>query len=234
MGGKQMLRGFFVRPLRAVTRGILNSGRDPRVRRLPYVEACDNVKPSWCAESLAGRWIARPDPGAKTSESAGPRSLRDIPVRWKPRLLDCKMRPRYPLTLSHRLILQARWNVRPRCDIGSYLHLKLLRFIWLHSVTLRYTVSRVIKQFRHKGLQRLFDTGSKAGVQAAHVHKLRRQLARLDAASSSQDMNVPGWKLHALTGDLSGHWSVLVSGNWRLTFTFDGEDAVLVDYRDYH
>jgi proteic killer suppression protein len=110
------------------------------------------------------------------------------------------------------------------------IHLELL----LHSVTLRYTVSRVIKQFRHKGLQRLFETGSKAGVQAAHVPKLRRQLARLDAAGSPQDMNVPGWKMHSLTGDLSGHWSVWVSGNWRLTFTFDGEDTVLVDYRDYH
>ena len=104
----------------------------------------------------------------------------------------------------------------------------------LHSVAPRYTFSWVIRQFKHKGLQRLFETGSKRGVQASHVPKLRRQLARLDAASGPQDMNVPGWKLHALEGDLSGHWSVWVSGNWRLTFTFDGEDAVLVDYRDYH
>ena len=104
----------------------------------------------------------------------------------------------------------------------------------MRSVTLHYTVNRVIKQFRHKGLQRLFETGSKRGVQASHVPKLRRQLARLDAASGPQDMNVPGWKLHALGGDLSGHWSVWVSGNWRLTFTFDGEDAILVDYQDYH
>jgi len=92
----------------------------------------------------------------------------------------------------------------------------------------------VIKQFRHKGLQRLFEAGSKAVVQAAHVSRLRRQLARLDVAGSPQDMNVPGWKLHALAGDLSGHWSVWGSANWRLTFTFDGEDAVLVDYQDYH
>jgi proteic killer suppression protein len=47
-------------------------------------------------------------------------------------------------------------------------------------------------------------------------------------------MNIPGWRLHPLKGDLAGHWSVAVSGNWRLTFAFDGEDAVLVDYRDYH
>ena len=59
-------------------------------------------------------------------------------------------------------------------------------------------------------------------------------MARLDLATSSQDMNLPGWKLHPLSGDLAGHWAVWVSGNWRLTFTFDGEDAVLVDYQDYH
>lgn len=47
-------------------------------------------------------------------------------------------------------------------------------------------------------------------------------------------MNVPGWKLHALKGDLAGHWAVWVSGNWRLTFTFDGPDAAIVDYHDYH
>jgi proteic killer suppression protein len=47
-------------------------------------------------------------------------------------------------------------------------------------------------------------------------------------------MNVPGWKLHALKGDLEGHWAVWVNGNWRLAFRFEGEDAVLVDYRDYH
>jgi len=47
-------------------------------------------------------------------------------------------------------------------------------------------------------------------------------------------MDVPGWKLHALKGDLQGHWAVNVSGNWRLTFMFEGEDAILVDYQDYH
>ena len=72
------------------------------------------------------------------------------------------------------------------------------------------------------------------GIQAAYAPKLRRQMARLDLATSSQDMNLPGWKLHPLSGDLAGHWAVWVSGNWRLTFTFHGEDAVLVDYQDYH
>lgn len=77
-------------------------------------------------------------------------------------------------------------------------------------------------------------TGSKSGIQADHADKLRRQLGRLDAAYSPNDMDIPGWKLHPLKGDLRGHWSVSVSGNWRLTFRFDGQDAELVDYLDYH
>ena len=92
----------------------------------------------------------------------------------------------------------------------------------------------VIKSFRHKGVERFFLKGTKSGIQAAHAAKLARQLQRLDAAQRPQDMNVPGWKLHPLKGDQKGHWSVWVSGNWKLTFAFEGEDAVLVDYQDYH
>jgi toxin HigB-1 len=92
----------------------------------------------------------------------------------------------------------------------------------------------VIKSFRHKGLERFFRTGSKAGIQPRHQNRIRLQLGRLDAAKSAEDMNLPGWQLHALTGDLKGHWSVWVNGNWRLTFTFEGSDTVLVDYQDYH
>lgn len=92
----------------------------------------------------------------------------------------------------------------------------------------------MIKSFRHKGLQTFFETGSKAGIQPHHAARLRRQLARLDLAQAPADMNVPGWGLHALVGNLAGHYAVSVSGNWRLTFRFDGEDAVYVDYRDYH
>ena len=92
----------------------------------------------------------------------------------------------------------------------------------------------MIKTFRHKGLQAFFETGSKAGIQPSHAARLGRQLTRLDLAKTAADMNVPGWKLHALTGNLAGHYSVSVSGNWRMTFGFDGEDAVLVDYQDYH
>jgi toxin HigB-1 len=92
----------------------------------------------------------------------------------------------------------------------------------------------MIRSFRHAGIERFFRTGSKAGIQAKHAEKLRRQLLALNNATGHSDMNAPGWRLHQLKGDLAGHWSIDVSGNWRLTFTFDGEDAILVDYQDYH
>jgi proteic killer suppression protein len=92
----------------------------------------------------------------------------------------------------------------------------------------------VIKTFRHKGIELFFRTGSKAKIQTAHAERLRKQLFALDNARSAKDMNAPGWRLHPLHGKLEGHWSVTVSGNWRLTFAFEGPDAVLVDYQDYH
>ena len=92
----------------------------------------------------------------------------------------------------------------------------------------------MIKSFQHKGLERFFSKGSKAGIQAKHAPRLRLQPGRLDAASGPQDMSLPGWKLHPLKGDLKGFWAVWVDKNWRLVFTFEGEDAVLVDYTDYH
>ena len=92
----------------------------------------------------------------------------------------------------------------------------------------------MIKSFRHRGLQAFFEKGSKAGIQPHHASKLARQLARLNVARTAADMNVPGWRLHELSGELAGHYSITVNGNWRMTFRFEGEDAVLVDYRDYH
>lgn len=92
----------------------------------------------------------------------------------------------------------------------------------------------MIKSFRHKGLQDFFETGTKAGIQPNHAGRLRIQLTRLDDARTPQDMNAPGWRLHRLTGNLEDHWSITVNGNWRLTFRFEGEDAILVDYQDYH
>ena len=92
----------------------------------------------------------------------------------------------------------------------------------------------MIKSFRHKGIKRFFETGSKKGIQSAHAEKLQRQLTALNRATLPMDMNIPGWRLHPLKGDMEKYWSVTVSGNWRLTFTFEGNDAVLVDYQDYH
>jgi toxin HigB-1 len=81
---------------------------------------------------------------------------------------------------------------------------------------------------------RFAKTGSKAGIQPNHTQRLRRLLTALDAASRPEDMNATGNKLHPLRGELDGHWALSVSSNWRLTVRFDGEDAVLVDYHDYH
>jgi proteic killer suppression protein len=92
----------------------------------------------------------------------------------------------------------------------------------------------VIKSFRHEGVEQFFRTGSKAGINPAHAEKLAHRLQLLDFAKSPADMNMPGWTLHKLTGDLKGHWAVKVSGNWRLTFTFEQQNAILVDYQDYH
>lgn len=92
----------------------------------------------------------------------------------------------------------------------------------------------MIRSFKHKGLEAFFRSGSKAGIVPSHASKLRRLLLQLDHARSAQDMNVVGWRWHALRGDLAGHWSVWVNGNWRLTFAFDDGQPVLVDYQDYH
>lgn len=92
----------------------------------------------------------------------------------------------------------------------------------------------MIKTFRHKGLQRFFETGSKAGIQATHAVRLRLQLAALDQAIRPEDLSAPAWRLHPLKGDLQWHWSLTVNGNWRMIFAFEGVDAILVDYLDYH
>ena len=92
----------------------------------------------------------------------------------------------------------------------------------------------MIKSFLHKGLEAFFHAGSKAGIQPAHAKRLRLQLAKLEAAKGPRDMDLPGWRLHTLKGSLKGHWAVWVDQNWRMTFRFEHEDAVLVDYQDYH
>jgi len=92
----------------------------------------------------------------------------------------------------------------------------------------------VIKSFKHRGLEKFFYDGIKSGINIKHAQRLARILDRLDASAGAQDMNLPGFKLHKLSGQEKGTWSVRVSGNWRVTFRFDGNDAVVVDYRDYH
>ncbi|MEO8331450.1 MAG: type II toxin-antitoxin system RelE/ParE family toxin [Gallionella sp.] len=92
----------------------------------------------------------------------------------------------------------------------------------------------MIKSFSHKGIKAFFETGSKAGIQAAHAARIRLQLAALNRAKVPADMAVPNWKLHALKGNLAGHWAITVNGNWRITFRFENGDALLVDYRVYH
>jgi proteic killer suppression protein len=92
----------------------------------------------------------------------------------------------------------------------------------------------MIKSYKYKGLQVFFETGSKKGIIPEHADKLARILDRLDASVLPNDMNLPGYKLHKLTGKEEGTSSVWVSGNRRITFRFEGEDAILVDYRDYH
>ena len=92
----------------------------------------------------------------------------------------------------------------------------------------------MIKSFRHKGLERFFLRGDRRGIQTRHAERLSRQLAVLNRAVCPEDVDMPGWQLHPLKGKLAGHWAVSVSGNWRLTFTVDQDDVILLDYQDYH
>ena len=92
----------------------------------------------------------------------------------------------------------------------------------------------MIQSFRHKGLRRFFESGSTAGIQAAHAKRLRMILAALDTANAIADMDVPGLRLHPLKGAGRGRWSVWVNGNWRVTFEFRDGHAYILDYEDYH
>lgn len=92
----------------------------------------------------------------------------------------------------------------------------------------------MIKSFRHKGLRRFYETGNSAGIQPGHRNRLRLQLAALDTATILEDMDIPGFRLHALKGDRKGLWAIAVSGNWRITFEFRDGNAYIVNYEDYH
>ncbi|KAF3982874.1 MAG: Killer protein [Methylococcales symbiont of Hymedesmia sp. n. MRB-2018] len=90
----------------------------------------------------------------------------------------------------------------------------------------------MIKSFKHKGLQLFFDKESTAGINAAH--KLKMRLVALDTASSIEDINLPGFRLHSLKGNREGLWAIDVNKNWRITFEFIEGDAYILDYEDYH
>ena len=92
----------------------------------------------------------------------------------------------------------------------------------------------MIKRFRPKGLERLFRKGESQGIQAQQVSRIIWILDLLDDASSSEQVNIPGLYLHPLKGSRKGEWAVSVSGNWRITFRFEGEDVTDVTLEDYH
>lgn len=92
----------------------------------------------------------------------------------------------------------------------------------------------MIVSFRHKGLRNFFESGSTAGIQPKHAKRLRLQLAALDTASAIGDMDIPGFRLHRLSGEQSERWSIWVNGNWRVTFEFRDANVYIIDYEDYH
>ncbi|MCK4577679.1 MAG: type II toxin-antitoxin system RelE/ParE family toxin [Candidatus Marinimicrobia bacterium] len=92
----------------------------------------------------------------------------------------------------------------------------------------------MIQSFRHKGLRRFYETGSTAGIQFAHQKRLRMQLAALDTAQAVDDMDIPGFRLHPLKGQMKGLWAIAVSGNWRVTFRFQEGNVYDINYEDYH
>ena len=92
----------------------------------------------------------------------------------------------------------------------------------------------MIKSFKHKGLKKFFETGSIAGIQAKHERRLKVQLQAIDTASVIDDIDLPGFKLHPLKGNREEVWSVMVNGNWRVTFKFKDGNAFILNYEDYH
>ena len=92
----------------------------------------------------------------------------------------------------------------------------------------------MIKSFKHKGLEKFYATGSTKGIQAKHTKKHRMQLAALDTAHHAEDLDIPGYRLHQLKGDLKGLWSITVNANWRITYEFTDDNVYIVNYEDYH
>lgn len=121
---------------------------------------------------------------------------------------------------------------------GYYTSVVILMDEDRHALLVKRNATRhnrpMITGFRHKGLEAFYMTGTTRGIQAAHAAKLRRILALLAVADAPADLNIPSFKLHPLKGELNGHWSIWVNGNWRVTFRFIGVDVELVNYVNYH
>ena len=92
----------------------------------------------------------------------------------------------------------------------------------------------MIRTFKHRGLERFFRKGDHRGILARSEARIERILDRLDAVATPEDMNIPGYKFHRLTGARQDTYAVTVTGNWRITFRFEGDDAVDVALEDYH
>jgi len=92
----------------------------------------------------------------------------------------------------------------------------------------------MIKSWKHKGLQKFYNEGITAGIQANHAEILDEILLMLKTAEKPKDMNLPGYNFHALKGKMKGLYAIKVNANWRITFGFEGKDVVLVNYQDYH
>lgn len=92
----------------------------------------------------------------------------------------------------------------------------------------------MIVSWIHKGLKVFFETGSMAGIQAAHARRLAERLQVINQAKVIQDINLLPYRLHQLKGDRSGIWSISVTGNWRITFKFEDGNAYIINYEDYH
>jgi len=97
-----------------------------------------------------------------------------------------------------------------------------------------FTVQSLVGSFKHRGLKRLYERGDPSGIRPDLLEAVEDILGRLDRATTPQALNLPGYRLHPLKGDLRGFWSVAVRANWRIIFRFDGEDAIDIELVDYH
>jgi proteic killer suppression protein len=92
----------------------------------------------------------------------------------------------------------------------------------------------MIKSFKHRGLKRFYERGDGSGLNAEYLEKIKNILTMLDVTTDLKELNLPSFRLHKLSGDLKGFWSVTVRSNWRIIFRFENEHVQDVDFVDYH